>query len=361
MTENSGEGALEIERRKERVGRVSYGDPIVLHDSSKSRVVFVPFFIPRTQGTDLVVKLITYRKSPEPLGMVEAGEKSVSLQEPAARRLLDALNTHFAVAEHDADGRYLALKLPTGAPIDSKADPAKVAEAVVALLGNKDIVKHLSGMELGDEMVAAFRGAVRLRELRSAVAALRQHLDEGEKEERVFQEWCKRHSWAFGTAYFGPDEVRAISAGDKVDLLLPAVIGGHRDIVELKSPAVEVLLFDDGHQNYYFSSEVSKAIGQCHRYLDVLHEEARKGLRDHPEIVAYHPRATVVIGRSRNWDGDQLSALRGLNARLNGIAVMTYDQLLAQGERLVEVVGGQRDEEIDVPVPFPADVEEIPF
>src|SRR5262249_61242216 len=30
--------------------------------------------------------------------------------------------------------------------------------------------------------------------------------------------------------------------------------------------------------------------------LDVLHEEVGKGLRDHPEIVAYHPRATMRVG-----------------------------------------------------------------
>ncbi|MEX2551881.1 MAG: DUF4263 domain-containing protein, partial [Actinomycetota bacterium] len=60
--------------------------------------------------------------------------------------------------------------------------------------------------------------------------------------------------------------------------------------------------------------------------------------RDHPEIVAYHPRATIVIGRSNDWPMDKLTALHGLNRRLNGIAVMTYDQLLAQGERLIEMV-----------------------
>jgi len=100
-----------------------------------------------------------------------------------------------------------------------------------------------------------------------------------------------------------------------------------------------VLLFDEAHRNYYFASEVSKAIGQCHRYLDILHEEAANGLRDHPEIVAYHPRAIIVIGRSSDWDEVKLKALHGLNRRLSGIMVMTYDQLLSQGERLVEMLG----------------------
>ena len=79
-----------------------------------------------------------------------------------------------------------------------------------------------------------------------------------------------------------------------------------------------------------------------HRYLDILHEEAATGLRDHPEIVAYHPRATVVIGRSNACEPDQRRALQGLNSRLSGITVMTFDQLLAQGERLIEMLSTEK-------------------
>src|SRR5439155_16871976 len=87
-----------------------------------------------------------------------------------------------------------------------------------------------------------------------------------------------------------------------------------------------------------------KAIGQSHRYLDVLHEAAANGIRDHPEIVAYHPRAIIVIGRSQGWSAaEQLKALHGLNRRLAGITVMTYDQLLSQGERLVQLLGEQEE------------------
>ena len=79
------------------------------------------------------------------------------------------------------------------------------------------------------------------------------------------------------------------------------VISGYRDIVELKRPDMRVLLYDEDHRNFYFSADVSRAIGQCHRYLDVLHEVAAQGLLDHPEIVAYHPRRIIVIGRSARW------------------------------------------------------------
>ncbi len=140
------------------------------------------------------------------------------------------------------------------------------------------------------------------------------------------------------------DKIRSISAGDNVDFLVPSAITGFRDLIELKRPDHPVLNEDTSHNCHYFSAEVSKAIGQCHRYLDVLHEEAGRGLRDHPQIISYHPRATIVIGRSYNWADAQHKALHGLNSRLTDITVITYDQLLRQGQRLLEIVTHQMED-----------------
>ena len=83
-----------IRRHQAQSGRVSYGNPVVLHESSKTRVVLVPFFIPRSHGTDLSVKLITYRKGTPPLDSYVVEEKSISLDEAAARQLLIGLRDH---------------------------------------------------------------------------------------------------------------------------------------------------------------------------------------------------------------------------------------------------------------------------
>jgi hypothetical protein len=88
---------------------------------------------------------------------------------------------------------------------------------------------------------------------------------------------------------------------------------------------------------------VALAIAQCHRYLDVLHDELRKGLRDHPEIVAYHPHAYIVIGRSSAWSELQQQGLHGLNARLHSITVMIYDHLLARAEAVLTALEKEGD------------------
>ena len=55
-----------INLREAKSERVRYTDPILLHESSKQRIVMVPFFIPRTCGVDLAVKIQTYRKAAPP-------------------------------------------------------------------------------------------------------------------------------------------------------------------------------------------------------------------------------------------------------------------------------------------------------
>lgn len=320
---------------------VSYAQAVVLSENSRTRVVMVPFFIKHSDRTELAAKITTYRKSPPPNDWLEVEEKSLSLQEPVARELHRALRDHLKIAKENDDGSFLVIRVSEGTASLGEHDPAAVAAALTKVLGQKEILNHLADTELSESFVAAFRSAIRLKEMVAAVQELRTLLSNDETSESVYQRWCENHPWAFGNAYVTTDAVRDISPGDKLDLLLPTVISGYRDIVELKRPEVPVLLFDEAHKNYYFSADVSKAIGQCHRYLDVLQEVAAKGLRDHPEIVAYHPRATIVIGRSAGWSEDKLRALHGLNSRLVGVTVMTYNQLLAQGERLVEILSAK--------------------
>lgn len=49
-------------------------------------------------------------------------------------------------------------------------------------------------------------------------------------------------------------------------------------------------------------------------------------------------KAIIVIGRSKEWDPAKKRALHGLNQRLHCISIMTYDHLLAQGERMLQML-----------------------
>jgi hypothetical protein len=337
-----------VSKKSANSGKIQYGDPVTLYETSRSKKVMIPFFIPRSDGSELAIKLQTYKKGAAPFDWAIVEEKSLSLDGQSSLNLLKALKNHLITAEIDEEGEYVMIKL-NGETSDLKdIDSETLSKAIAGVLSRDDIIEHLTSKDLSNEMVSAFKSAIRLREMQDACAQLRNYLETGQNDESIYQDWCDNHSWVFGNAYLIKDDVRAISEGDKIDMLLPTVISGYRDIIELKKPSESVLNWDSTHNNHYFASPVSKAIGQCHRYIDVFQEVAIKGLRDNPEIVAYHPRAIIVIGRSNTWEEDKFRALHGLNARLANITVMTYDQLLRQGERLIGVLtDGVLDEEQD--------------
>lgn len=341
-------------KKQSNSGNIQYGAPVVIHETSKSRQVLIPFFIPRSQKTELAIKIQTFTKSPPPFNWAEKEEKSISLNGSASLNLLAALKAHLLTANVDDEGEFIMLKLNGQNSDIENFDAETISKALAGVISNKEIVNHLMTKDLSNEMILAFKSAIRLREMQSACSELRDYLNNNVVDEKTFQDWCNKHDWIFGNAYLVKDEVRSISEGDKTDMLLPTVISGYRDIIELKKPDELVLNWDTAHKNYYFSSAVSKAIGQCHRYLDVFQEVAKNGLRDSPEIMAYHPRAILIIGRSNGWGQNEYRALHGLNSRFVNITIMTYDQLLAQGERLIEILSGNlpendNTEEIDLP------------
>ena len=115
-----------ISRRPSASGNVSYSDPVILRDNSKTQIVLVPFYIRRSSGTDLSIKIITYRKAQPPQPWLVHEEKSLSLSEIEARRLLSGLKEHLAVAEENGDGDYVLLKVSDGTAAIGNIDPVQV-------------------------------------------------------------------------------------------------------------------------------------------------------------------------------------------------------------------------------------------
>jgi hypothetical protein len=217
--------------------------------------------------------------------------------------------------------------------LDGQSDFLRVS---AELLRDPSLLRRLAHGS-NDQIASLLGGALRTFDLSIAVDELADYLDGEFVREQVYQDWCDRHSWAFGNTHVLRDDVRRLDSENVVDMLLPDMVG-FRDIVELKRPDEVVLCWDRSHRTHYLSAGCSRAVGQVHKYMDRLHELAREGLVGHPHIVAYHPHATVVIGRSKNWSDAKTRALHGLNERLHGVSVITYDHLLARARRLLATV-----------------------
>lgn len=316
---------------------IELAETTVLHSSSQQEITLTPFFIKHSdpeKERDLSIKIVKNRKNRG----IAFQECEINLNETAVLLLRDKLNELLSLKKIPENGNFLLVKLGDSQQVDlSGLDSTDVAKALISVLENDDIITQIDALDFSDNLAFAFRHSIRIKSLIKAMDDLEGAL-ETVNDEQFYQNWCEQNGWIFGNQYVMKDEERRISRNDNVDFLATSVITGFRDIIELKKPSFSVLNYDHSHDSYYFTADVSKAIGQCHRYLDVFSEEAISGLRDNREIVAYHPRATIVIGRSNDWTDDQHRALHGLNARMNGISVLTYDHLLMQGRRLIEML-----------------------
>lgn len=341
---------------------IEYGEVSVLHSSSQSEITLLPFFIKHSDPTkerDLCIKITKSKKT----SGFSISEVEINMREKAILTLRDKLSELLALKKIPENGNFLLVRIGDEQQVDlSGLDTSDVAKALISVLENDEIIEHIDAIDFSDSLAFAFRNSIKIKSLIKAMDELEAAL-ETENSEQYYQEWCERNGWVFGNQYVMRDTERRISRNDNVDLLASSVVTGYRDIIELKKPTFSVLNYDSNHDSYYFSAEVSKAIGQCHRYLDVFSEEAVAGLRDNREIVAYHPRATIVVGRSNDWSEDQHRALHGLNSRMNGISILTYDHLLLQGRRLIDMLRSTQTDQCDFPaVEFDVDDDDpMPF
>lgn len=340
------ESSFVNKRAAKENAHVEYSKPIVIHDSRQKKTELLPFFIKHTDENserDLSIKITDYEKEK----VFERKVAEINLNADATEKLRNGLNEWCALKKIPDNGNFLLIKLGAGQSVDlSGLNSTDVAKAVISILENDDIVSNIDAVDFSDDLAFAFRNSIRIKSLIRAMDDLQTALGSNDNEQ-FYQDWCEENGWIFGNQYVIRDTERSISRRDKVDFLATSVISGFRDVIELKKPSFCILNRDQSHESYYFSADVTKAIGQCHRYLDVLSEEAANGLRDNREIVAYHPRATIIIGRSNDWDDDKHKALHGLNSRLNGISVLTYDHLLLQGQRLIDMLQSKREETDD--------------
>jgi hypothetical protein len=311
-----------IRARSTKNDKVKQIEPVELLRNRDRIVAFTALEIERTKGLEITGKLVERSTKDQSKTLAE-----ISLPQAALQQLLRALRGIEAIE----DVATVVVITP-----DETASSFRLNELLSLLKVNPQAFDGIDATILA-QLDTHLHQARRLATMRVAISELDNLLANAESNEHDFQQWCSRNGWAFGIEYADRDDVRSIAAEDKVDLLLPR-LSGYRDIIELKRPDTPILRKDDARGTWYWSSDASKAIAQALRYVDVFSEEARNGLRDHKQIRALFPIATIVIGRSKGWSDEQRDALHRLNAGLHRVTLITYDALRAQAGRLLEIV-----------------------
>ncbi len=113
------------------------------------------------------------------------------------------------------------------------------------------------------------------------------------------------------------------------------------DVIEIKTHLKNALMWDNSHQNFYFSPEMSKAIVQTTNYMDAIVQERFKNPEDQQKITnfvdeenLYHPRGIIVISSERRLTthiGENEKLKRDftkLRNSLHSIEILTFDEII---------------------------------
>lgn len=120
---------------------------------------------------------------------------------------------------------------------------------------------------------------------------------------------------------------------------------GYLDFFEIKTHLTQLVTFDKGRKNFYWTSDAAKAVTQVENYIDSLTKEEDtviKNIRDEYGVVvdAVRPYAYIIASSRKNIGGEKTSIYQGkmqkklwndfrrLNNSLKNIDFILYDELL---------------------------------
>lgn len=152
--------------------------------------------------------------------------------------------------------------------------------------------------------------------------------------EKIFQNWIEKNLWIFGVEYIEKYDFRRIAFFSDADLLMKSM-DWFLDLIELKRPKYDIFKYDNGHDCYHPSVDLSKVLGQCLFYLQKMDEYKLNIESENPTTHIVSPRIKIIAWRSETFTPEEHKALRMLNSNLNHIQIITYDYLLQCWEQLL--------------------------
>ena len=156
-------------------------------------------------------------------------------------------------------------------------------------------------------------------------------------DEHFWQKWFNEHKWVLGLDYARILDDRLIDPNNIADYMVETN-DGFLDLIEIKNPnSSDFWAATKDRDNYVPSSNLIKAITQCQNYLYAIETESNsaKFLERTGGVPIAKPRCLLVYGRSIEWNKEMFLAYRLLNASLNQIKVITYDQLLTRAKKAI--------------------------
>lgn len=142
-----------------------------------------------------------------------------------------------------------------------------------------------------------------------------------------------------GKAYVGGKTV-SNTGGHVADFIFKNAVTNVVGLIEIKTPSTRLLGAEYRSGVYNLSTELVGAIQQVIAYRQSLIEEGKNLLRDDPLLDSFSPRCMIVIGNAKNElnDNHKKQAFELFRQQLNGIEILTYDEMYERTMRLVSIL-----------------------
>lgn len=260
---------------------------------------------------------------------------------------------------------FLSTKFPKDIKISTEDFDEYKAGEIAALLRRKKVAQKLNEEDLeslNNFFPKIFEGSLKgkKRGVKAGRAALIKNtktitdkifLDEVIKEfeanlakktisENDWQKFLSEKVFRFLANYVTTIEKQNVSVSVSYPDFVLVDVYGFVDVFEIKKHDTPLLSLDEDHDNYYWKSDVSKAIAQIENYTEEIVRNSddyiravkkKKGI----DIQVVRPRGYIVAGTSKQFGNKKEAAdFRKLGSSLKNINFILYDELLANLKNL---------------------------
>lgn len=158
--------------------------------------------------------------------------------------------------------------------------------------------------------------------------------------EEEWQKFLKDKVFRFMASYVTSIDKQNVSIDVSYPDFVCVDVYGFVDVFEIKRHDIQLLAFDESHENYYWKSEIVQAISQIENYIDEVIRNTDNYVRavkrkKHVNIRVVRPRGYIVAGTSKQFQEEKESEdFRKLGTALKNINFILYDELLERLKNL---------------------------
>jgi len=236
-------------------------------------------------------------------------------------------------------------------------NPIYVPGTIAIILG-QNILPRISSEDrdalnkfLPDFISSESLSSVNLLKAKSQIKTLKELAADLEKSieatytESYWQKYIKKNILIIQQGYISAIEKMNIGIGTvKFPDFSIVTHDGYLDILEIKKANTLLIKEDAGRGNFYWETEVSKALIQVENYIENVSKHAdavRSYILDHYKInlKVLRPRGIIIAGNTKKFTTQkEKDDFRLLCHSLKNITFVTYDELLSRLKNYIEVL-----------------------